>query len=159
MSYKEFAPCEELKPYVDCFWTKSSSDLEVSSQATFDKILPDGCIDFLFRIEPTSNQPFVSASIIGTMTTSIDVPRENSKIVAVRFKPGGTLPFLSTPANLITDQDIELASIWGDCINTLTEQIFSTTDVYWLLSVDLKIILSFVSTKFTSGCKFLIFPD
>jgi len=135
MSYQEFAPCEELKSYVECFWTKSSSDLEVTPTSCFDKILPDGCIDFLFRVDPSLNPSLALASIIGTMTTSIDVPRGNSKIIAVRFKAGGSQPFLSTPANLITDNDIELASIWGNSINLLTEQIFSTPDVCQAIKV------------------------
>jgi len=147
MSYKEFAPCDELKPYVECFWTQSSSDTVVIPHLSFDKIVPDGCIDFLFRIEPTLNQSSVTASIIGTMTTSIDVPKGNSKIVAVRFKPGGSLPFLSTPANLITDQDIDLASVWGDRISQLTDQIFNAVDLYQATQVLEKELLTKLHTS------------
>lgn len=126
MAYKEFIPCKELKEYIECFWTQTPSKFDVNPQPTIDKILPDGCIDFLFRLDKTEDEStLTSGTIIGTMTTSIDVPRGKTKIVAVRFRPGGSLPFLQTPASFLTDQAIDLASIFGDSINQLIDQIFN----------------------------------
>ncbi|MGZ3771661.1 MAG: DUF6597 domain-containing transcriptional factor [Bdellovibrio sp.] len=126
MAYKEFTPCNELKEYIECFWTQTPSKFDANHRPTIEKILPDGCIDFLFRLDkPPAKSTSTSAMIIGTMTTSIDVSRGKTKIVAVRFRPGGSFPFLQSPASFFTDQAIDLASIFGDSINQLIDQIFN----------------------------------
>jgi methylphosphotriester-DNA--protein-cysteine methyltransferase len=91
-----------------------------------EKILPDGCIDILFRINHGTNGSLsISSFVVGTMTTALDVPRGNSDIIAVRFLPGGALPFLRTPAHEFTDQAAALSSIVGDRINSLTDEILN----------------------------------
>ncbi len=126
MGYKEYLPGAELKDYVDCFWTQEPDSRHLVLQNPIDKILPDGCIDILFRTPKMGHGPNSADSyIVGTMTTAIDVPRGPSEIVAVRFRPGGALPFLKISANCLTDNSVNLTDLYGDRTNSLTDRIFN----------------------------------
>lgn len=56
-SYEEFEPCEELKPYVKCFWgsrlpyTQLKTDIPTKGMVT-----PDTCMDIIFTVDFTNNR-------------------------------------------------------------------------------------------------------
>jgi AraC-like DNA-binding protein len=126
LAYKEYLPNPLLKNYVDCYWSQSSSGHEIVKTALIDKILPDGCIDIIFRKSVNSFGVLpIYSYVVGTMTTAIDVPRGQDEIVAVRFRPGGAVPFLNITAHSLTDDFLELTSILGDRTRSLGDKIFS----------------------------------
>lgn len=102
MSYREFLPHEALRPFVDRFWV---SFAEVSTVPW--RVLPDGCIDLLVNLTRG-----VQAVAVGAMTRAVLVdPRASARTVAVRFRPGGAVPFLHLSADTITDQMVDCADI------------------------------------------------
>jgi AraC-like DNA-binding protein len=94
MSYSEFLPDKNLRPFVECYWTQSN---DVSSHV----VLPDGCIDIVFNEG--------AGFVVGTMTTPIIV--EPGNFVGVRFKSGKASMFLNFDAAELTDQKTELQNI------------------------------------------------
>lgn len=55
--YKEFAPCEALKPYIRCFW--GSETPVVREKHTDDStgiVTPDTCMDIIFYADFTKNE-------------------------------------------------------------------------------------------------------
>lgn len=71
------------------------------------RILPDGCIDFLW----SQDEAGVAGKIVGAMTeAALFSPRGRVRIAAVRFKPGGAAPFLPCPADQLTDAEDALAA-------------------------------------------------
>ncbi len=157
MAYIEYSPCDELKKYVECFWTQiiSASDLLTNSRT--DKIVPDGCMDILFHLSSENESVSVSSAlVIGTMTEAIEVQRDVSQILAVRFHPGGAIPFLKIKASEVKDTAIELSSIFGDRISQLLDLISSQDSMLGRKTLLEKFLLKTLSQ---SKCKNVVLPS
>ena len=102
--YREYAPPAALAALVECFWTS------VVDEPTPHRVLPDGCVDFLFDL---SSDQAADGLVIGTMTRPLDVPpARRVRIVAARFRPGGAFRFLGRPVSAFTDQCVSLDEVW-----------------------------------------------
>lgn len=56
-SYEEFEPCEELKPYVKCFWgSRLPYKLLKTDIPTKGMVTPDTCMDIIFTVDFTNNR-------------------------------------------------------------------------------------------------------
>jgi len=106
MGYRELSPHPALRCFVDRFWV-SSAERDPGPRL----ILPDGCIDLLIDLSRGAH-----AVAVGTMTRAFTFdPRAPVRTVAVRFRPGGAVPFLAMPADELTDRVIpydELGLRW-----------------------------------------------
>lgn len=55
--YMEFQPCEQLRPYIKCFWgTEKKVRLEKTGMATRGIVTPDTCMDIMFEVDFTNNK-------------------------------------------------------------------------------------------------------
>jgi AraC-like DNA-binding protein len=98
----ETRPHPALRPFVDRFWARIAAD-----GAPPLRILPDGCVDLLVHTSDPSK-----AFAVGTMTRAIVFePRRAVRIAAVRFRPGGAIPFLRVAAEELTDGVVELRDL------------------------------------------------
>jgi len=94
MAYQEVTPHSALRRWVDRFWFDASGPAALPL-----RILPDGCIDVIVDLTAAGR-----ASVVGAMTRALVVdPRAPVRSVAVRFRPGGAVPFLRVPADELTD--------------------------------------------------------
>lgn len=101
-SYQEIAPHPALRAFVDRFWVSATE-----AGAGPRRILPDGCIDLL--VDTTRGE---HAVVVGTMTRAVVfAPSTPVRIVAVRFRPGGAVPFLKTSARGLTDRMVDCADV------------------------------------------------
>jgi AraC-like DNA-binding protein len=114
LTYRELTPHPALRPYVDRLWTQAGP-----AAMRPRRILPDGCIDIMVDLVRGG-----SAQAIGTMTrTAIFASAEPVRAVAVRFRPGGAVPFLRAPAHEITDRVVDgpdLGLRWLDTARLVT---------------------------------------
>jgi hypothetical protein len=95
--YREIAPHPALRPFVDRFWITATETTPLPR-----RILPDGCIDVLIDLERSGR-----VLAVGTMTRAIVFePRAAVRIAAVRFRPGGAVPFLGVAAAELTDRTL-----------------------------------------------------
>src|SRR5215471_21770735 len=95
-SYREYAPSEKLRPFVECFWSRDPAvGAEVSSPSV-QRVLPDGCIDVVLGFSGQADEP-ESAMAVGTMTRALvlDGGTWPECFVGVRFRPGKAAAFLS----------------------------------------------------------------
>ncbi len=112
MSYVEHAPSEALRPWVECFWTRS--DAAPSGE---HRILPDGCADLVFDL--TAGE----SAVVGTMTRPLVLPPGGpSSVLGVRFNPGRAAAFLRMPLAEITDARVPLGEIWKGWSDGLLER-------------------------------------
>ena len=103
--YREYAPHPALRPFVACYWTSTAP-----AGAGARRILPDGCIDILFDLEDGGPR---AGTIVGAMTRPfLFEPQGAVSFVAVRFRPGGAVPFLRLSADAITDAEVALTHVW-----------------------------------------------
>lgn len=103
--YREYAPVPALRPYAACYWTSTAPACPSPR-----RVLPDGCIDIVFELWGSGPS---EGAIVGTMTRPfLFETKAPICLVAVRFRPGGAVPFLRVPADEITDSQVALAEVW-----------------------------------------------
>src|SRR5689334_14602682 len=101
--YSELDPGHGLRSRVECFWTG-----EVDDFLCPHRVYPDGCIDILYRREGTHSR----LEIIGAMTSYEDVDAPvGTKIMGVRFRPGGMFGFARENSDAWTGRAVELAAV------------------------------------------------
>ena len=106
-SYQELRPLKALQPYVNCFWISATP---ACAAPVTRRVLPDGCIDFIFDFSPGRTP---EGKVVGTMTKPLMLQATGSvHLVAVRFQPGGATPFLGFAAHDVTDLQCELPEVW-----------------------------------------------
>src|SRR5574339_828421 len=69
-NYREYAPCEKLRPFVACFWTHGPAVGREASSPSVRRVLPDGCIDVVLGFAGRVDEP-ESAMAVGTMTRAL----------------------------------------------------------------------------------------
>lgn len=115
-SYREYAPSERLRAFVECFWTR---DPMVPAHAppvpSVYRVLPDGCIDVVLGFSSGADEP-ESAMVVGTMTRALvlDATTSPEWYIGVRFRPAKAAAFLAIPASELTDLRVPLDELWRD---------------------------------------------
>jgi len=115
-SYREYAPPEVLRRFVECFWTRESGSAAREPLApSIQRVLPDGCIDVVLGFSGRADDP-ESAMVVGTMTRALvlDAATSSDCFVGVRFRPGKASAFLDVPASELTDLRVSLDDMWDD---------------------------------------------
>ena len=114
-SYREYAPSERLRPFVQCFWSREPGPGREPARGSVHRVLPDGCIDVVLGFSGQADEP-ESAMAVGTMTRALvlEAGAWPECFVGVRFRPGKAAAFLAVPANELTDLRVPLDELWGD---------------------------------------------
>lgn len=125
--YKEIRPHPLLADYVDAYW------VSVVTQLSRQRILPDACADIIFNISEdiiaaASGEIIApnTAFVVGTMTTFRDsLMPAHTRMLGIRFRPGGLNAFTRMPLQLITDEQLslkEIAASWHSRLESLLEK-------------------------------------
>lgn len=125
--YREWRPNVSLHKYVYCYWLSplrsSQAPLPVSGKK--EMIAPDGCIDIVFQIGKDGS--ILHGMLVGTLDRSVYVDLEYERLhtFGIRLYPGGLQAFLREPANLFTNQILDLSDIWKGLEADLSEHLRS----------------------------------
>jgi AraC-like DNA-binding protein len=103
--HAEFQPTAALRPWVECFWTRTR---DAAPAGGVHRILPDGCADFVFDLASGA------ALAVGTMTKPLVIAAGNEEFIGVRFRPGRAAAFLRIPLAEVTDARVRLGDVWRD---------------------------------------------
>jgi AraC-like DNA-binding protein len=125
--YKEIRPHQLLADYVDAYWVSAVT------QFSRQRILPDTCADIIFNISEdiidVGSGEIVApntAFVVGTMTTFQDsLMPAHTRMLGIRFRPGGLNAFTGLPLQLITDEQLalkEIAGGWHSRLESLLEK-------------------------------------
>ena len=109
MIYRELAPAPPLRPYVRCYWTLSAA---APTDPAPQRILPDGCVEIVLNLGAAflrhdtagkiERQPW--ALVVGPTTRHLSIsPTGVTRLVGIRFLPGGAYPFLPVPPSEMRD--------------------------------------------------------
>jgi AraC-like DNA-binding protein len=110
--YYEWGPCEELRRYIYCYWfTPSDAQPEKGAGVNDELVVPDGCMDLVFRLDGASSG--IESLLIGTMERTVSVNMEYNRVATfgIRFYPGGLQPFLRESARLFTNRMVDLTEV------------------------------------------------
>jgi AraC-like DNA-binding protein len=116
MRIVDTAPHPALADRIDAYW-------EHGGGARRHRVLPDGCIDFLFDLDAGS------AHVVGTMTTAVIVEiAAGKRIFGVRFHPGAAAPYLAELASDLTDRRIPLDAVTTPGASKLADRVANARD-------------------------------
>lgn len=96
-AYYEVEPCEELKPYIRCFWGTAKP---CETPNTDILVIPDTCMDIIFNVDHTKNSIDSSFCAINekAFLSSEIIHNDSVSTFAIRFYPWG--------AALFSDEDL-----------------------------------------------------
>lgn len=109
-TYLEWGSTE---PLIACTW---AAQLDADGAAHVSRILPDGCIDLLL---------FDGELVVaGPDTVSVPLePTPGARVVGVRFRPAAAPAILQTPASAIVDQRVDAATLLGERVKPLLDDL------------------------------------
>lgn len=119
MQYREYPPCEALRPFVQCYWTLRGHASEPQPQLVF----PDGYMEIIFHLaEPFAliggdgmARPQACALLAGQIWEPLLLRQSQSAdVLAIRFQPGGAASFTRFPQQEIAGEIRNLEDFWGN---------------------------------------------
>ena len=116
-AYRELAPSREKYSLVACRWMR---DVDGDDPNGSTLVLPDGCIDFLWR-----DAKLVLAGLDRTARRS--PLRRGERILGLRLRPGVAGAVLGIPASEVLDQHATLEEVLGRQADRLTEDLGDCT--------------------------------
>ena len=120
MIYRSYTPTPPLAEFVERFWQCSDTP---SHRCV--RVLPSGTIELVINLRedeiriydalnPDCITRFSGAVVSGPYSGRLMIdPIEHVTIIGVHFKPGGAFPFLSAPADELTNRHVDLENLWG----------------------------------------------
>src|SRR6185503_10609803 len=106
MSYLEARPTGSASHYVQAFWQASGTLTPGETQ----RVLPDACSDFIFDLTEPTRRTGDCATMVGTMTRAIVVPRTR-KLFGIRFRPGAAWLLYRAPMKSLCDMTVALDDV------------------------------------------------
>lgn len=112
-------PPEPLSAYIECFWFVQSGHPALLRE----KVLPNGVMELIFNLGaafrvwdrgPSTEKTVRDVWLSGLHKQPIVIEQTGlSRMVGVRFKPGGAYPFLQIPVSEVSGLVIEMELLWG----------------------------------------------
>lgn len=120
MDYRTYEPCNELSPFIKCYWTLfAPKEAEPQKQ----RIVPDGCMEMIFHCGDLYKQYLENGNyliqpksfVFGQITQALDIePTGETAIFSVRFQPDGFTAFASMPVGQMENRAVPLHELFGD---------------------------------------------
>jgi AraC-like DNA-binding protein len=140
-AYREFEPCEALRPYVRRFftfttdppqahWRRPIRDIAFrQGQPFWSRLFADGHVSIVFSLgsgyridnlwHPPAGGP--AGHVIGAMDRAQSASHgESLTQVGAYFRPGASYLFTGVPAPELTGRVVSIADLWG-CASEMTE--------------------------------------
>ena len=110
MPYAEQIPINPaLRSLIECFWIRSSGLNQAPARIT-----PDGCVDLIYPLT-AGNGSIAVPLLVGTMTQwTLNTTVPATDLLGIRFRPGGSYPFLNIPLHLFTDRTVGVNEVVAD---------------------------------------------
>lgn len=129
MIYREYQPPLSLKDCIKCYWTMESEIPTVTNSR--QRLLTEG-FEFIFNLgEPIeyvigddSVKTIAKTGITGPMIRPMILrPTGEVNLFGICFRPGGSYPFIKTPANKLINQYSDIGDIFVSAERKFTEHI------------------------------------
>ncbi len=135
--FMEFAPCCRLRQYIYCYWISPvdlSSENNKKPDINNELVIPDGCIDILFRINTKTKE--LQVLVIGIMDAPTEVNFEYDifQTFGIRFFPGVLYPFFKYPLNDFTNKITLLDDVIDDVRRKLGEELINASTINEMVS-------------------------
>lgn len=131
--HTEIEPCDELKPYIRCFWGSAyPHHIQTKNPAAPSIIIPDTCMDIIFYINHSKNQ--ISSDFCGIN----DVPFNNientsndlESIFGIRFYAWSVYLFAEDSIKHIKNNFIDINYHFSKLRKKIEPLLFDITNIY-----------------------------
>ena len=103
-------PCRELRRHVHSY-VLLAPEGELKGYVPW-RILPEGCAHLILHVYRNGRRP--QFGFVGPRSVYADIDRSDRRYsLIVKFRPGGTAPFLGTPLNQFTDLTVPIEDLWN----------------------------------------------
>ncbi|MFC4809314.1 DUF6597 domain-containing transcriptional factor [Paenibacillus sp. GCM10023250] len=117
--YREYEPCEALRPYVACYWTV---DVRAPVGSGRHRVIPDGCVDIMLelgRLPRGGLGAFAAGLMTGFDTPELGAERS---VFGIRFYAETAARFLRHPVAGLASDPVPLDALWGGEAALLLEE-------------------------------------
>jgi len=132
--FRRYVPQPPLAAFVEAFYL-SEGDVPLHSK---DRRLPDGSMELVINLHEDSIRVYdrehsdqarsFRGCVLSGAHSEFSVLDTSTLVstIGIHFKPGGASAFLPIPATELSNQVIELSSLWGAAATDLREQLCAT---------------------------------
>ena len=144
-SYREWQPCEALKPYIKCFWgsnvpvRQEKTDIETTGIVT-----PDTCMDITFHVDFTENQSRGGFCGIDDRTFETHTKNEREKVTAtyaIRFYAWSVTLFSEESMRNVRNGFFDAGEHFSKIKKEIEMQLFDITDMDRFIKIAEKVLL------------------
>ena len=149
-TYFEAEPCDELKPYIRCFWgTPKPYKAIGGSKSAGILVIPDTCMDIIFDIDHTDNTVDSGFCAINesAFLSHDDISSDTASVFAIRFYPWGAALFANEALNGSKNRYFDL-QVHFDYIKRQMEPLLLETDsLFERIKIAEKILIKHINKK------------
>ncbi len=132
-TYIEIEPCEELKPYIRCFWgSKKPYRKKKTDTPSQGLIIPDTCMDIIFDINFTENRIDNTFCTIDEKAYSLHYENNKEEIVstfAIRFYAWSTIFFTEESLKDTKNSNYRVECFFSKLKNEIEPKLFDITNI------------------------------
>lgn len=149
-SYMEIEPCEALKPYVRCFWGSEKPYTKSPAEELTNKlVVPDTCMDIIFRVNFTDNKlessfcgindvPFTSEDSIDGVLTSV---------FGIRLYAWSAVLFSEESMRNVKNEFYDAGQYFSKIKKELEQRFFEVVDLEKRVEIAQKVLLKHLREK------------
>lgn len=128
--YAEQLPAAPLRPYVSCYWTSEPAEpyretAPLAARKGIDRVVPDGCSDFIFACDAGANRVNVRYCGIYDEPFAIEHDDRPVRSFGIRFFPGGAYPLLKASLAEFAGRAFSLDELLPGGAGTVAERLFA----------------------------------
>jgi AraC-like DNA-binding protein len=135
MQYIEYPPTSGLAKHLETIWFISEEGHTPAKSTPFDRVLPDGCIEWIFHLGAPFQRSFSRgwelqgrSFVVGELTRFILLQATGpTATMGIRFRPGGAYRFIKAPLNLLTNETVPTEDVWGPEGKYLEDAVLNTS--------------------------------
>lgn len=132
-AYVEIEPCEELKPYIRCFWGSKKPYKKIKTDISSQKlIIPDTCMDIIFDVNFTENNISNTFCTIDDKAYTINYANDKEETVstfAIRFYAWSTVFFTEESLRGTKNSSFDVDCFFSKLKNEIEPKLFDITDI------------------------------
>ncbi|MBD5471466.1 MAG: helix-turn-helix domain-containing protein [Lachnospiraceae bacterium] len=151
-SYTEIEPCEALKPYIRCFWGSEKPYKEGPAEELANKlVVPDTCMDIIFRINFTNNRLESSFCGINDVPfTGGDSTSDHTvkSVFGIRFYAWSAVLFSEESMQDVKNGFYDVGQYFSKIKKALEQQFFEVVDLRQRVEIAQKILLQHLREKY-----------
>lgn len=141
--YMEYEPCEELKPYIRCFWLNKTPCIQREMKVS-GIVIPDTCMDVMFEADFSKNT--ISSGFAGINDSYFETEHSNDKkakkfTFAIRFNAWSISLFAGDSMSDVKNRFFDAAHYFPKLKKEIEPLLFDITDVKKLILIAEKNLL------------------